>query len=51
MPMPTICYSLYANGCQAKIIATGTKSLFEIMAADSAFIMSRDIEQIKTKMW
>ena len=41
---------LYANGCEAKIIVPkGSKELFKIMAHDSAFIMSRDIETLQRK--
>lgn len=41
---------LYANGCKAKIITPkGATSLFEIMASDSAFIMSKDVEVISKK--
>lgn len=38
---------LYAMGCKARIIApVGTKRLFDIMSADSAYIIERDAEQL-----
>ena len=38
---------LFAMGCEAQIIApTGTKALFEIMASDSAYIISKDAEYL-----
>ena len=41
---------LYANGCKAKIIVPkGSKELFKVMAHDSAFIMSRDVETLQRK--
>lgn len=41
---------LYAQGCKAKIISLkGISKLFSIMGADSAFIMSRDVEMFEKK--
>lgn len=41
---------LYAHGCKAKIIVSkGSTKLFDVMARDSAFIMSRDVETIKRR--
>ena len=41
---------LYAEGCKAKIIAPmGTRELAHILMTDCAFIMSKDVENIKRK--
>ena len=41
---------LYGSGCKARIIAPrGSRALFSVMAADSAFIMGRDAETLNKK--